>query len=73
MVLESSAARAGDRLQALFQIRLPKIAQGSQGAPTPVLYAVGPLDASGNLQPHADTRVRTLFYFFLLLFVFTPG
>ena len=57
-VVRASAALSGGRLQALFQLRLPQRSQELQGGPTAVLYAVGPLDAAGNLQQHSDSQAR---------------
>ena len=56
-VVRLSAALSGGRLQAMFQLRLPQNPQDMQGGPTPVLYAVGLLDASGSLLPHPDSQV----------------
>ena len=57
--LNATAAKSGSgRLQAVFALQLPQSAATLANAATPVIYAVGPLDASGSLQQHAVSQAR---------------
>ena len=58
-VLNATAAKSGSgQLQAVFALQLPQAAAALASAATPVMYAVGPLDASGDLQQHAVSQAR---------------
>lgn len=59
-VISAAAAKSGDSLQAVFQIRLKGNGASFANAPTDFLMAVGPLDASGNVRKHANAQVDTL-------------
>ncbi|BDA43017.1 probable cytochrome b561 and DOMON domain-containing protein At3g61 at C-terminar half [Coccomyxa sp. Obi] len=55
-LLSASAAMSGNRLQALFQIRLPTNGSTLSATPTDYLMALGRLDPSGNLVKHANSQ-----------------
>ncbi|CAL8468982.1 g8523 [Coccomyxa elongata] len=55
-LLSASAAMSGNRLQALFTIRLPTNGSTLSATPTDYLMALGRLDPSGNLVKHADAQ-----------------
>ena len=46
--------------QAVFTLVLQGTLQDRANSTLPVIYAVGPLSASGALQPHRDTQVQAL-------------